>query len=239
VLVLGGTTEARELAALLVADGTEVETSLAGRVTRPRLPEGEVRVGGFGGAEGLIEHAATFDAVVDATHPFAATISTRAAGVGVPLVRLERPGWAPTYGEQPWWHWVDTHPEAATAAARWGTRPFLTTGRQRLADFLPALGDRTVLARVVDPPEIALPATWTVLLARGPYEARAETELMREHGIDVLVTKDSGGEATRPKLEAAAELGIPVVAVRRPGLPAGVPTVSDAAAARQWLRALP
>jgi precorrin-6A/cobalt-precorrin-6A reductase len=230
VLVLGGTGEARELAAALVADGDHVVSSLAGRVSRPRLPVGEVRIGGFGGAAPLASYAREFDVVVDATHPFAATISAHAATIDVPLLRLQRPGWDPT-GD---WRWAGTHDDAAAQAAAF-ERPFLTVGRQRLDDFAGPLGDHACLVRLVEP--TPMPSAWTSLLSRGPYDVAGESALMRDHGVDVLVTKDSGGDLTRAKLDAARELGVPVVAVRRPPAPPGVDTVSDVDAARRWVRA--
>jgi len=224
VLLLGGTAEARALARVLVAEGHDVTSSLAGRVSDPALPVGEVRIGGFGGVEGLRTAAAAYDAVVDATHPFAATISAHAAQACPVLVRLQRPGWTGDFT------WVDSHESAADAVAEHAL-PFLTVGRQGLAPFhrLPR-----AVARVVEPTEV--PNGWTLLRSRGPYTYDGERALLREHGVDVLVTKDSGGDHTRPKLDAAAALSIPVVVVRRPPPPAGVPLVSDVDGAARWLR---
>ncbi|WP_371501152.1 cobalt-precorrin-6A reductase [Kitasatospora sp. NBC_00374] len=247
VLILGGTTEARQLAAELAADasagasadaGPRVTSSLAGRVAEPRLPAGEVRIGGFGGPAGLAawlrEHRV--DALVDATHPFAAGISRNAveaaAAAGVPLLALRRPGWAPRAGDD--WHPVGSLAEAADVLPALGRRVFLTTGRQGLGCFA-HLNGLFFLARSVDAPAPPLPADLEVLLDRGPFTLAGERAVLREHRIDVLVTKDSGGAATAPKLTAARELGLPVVVVRRPEPPAGVPTAPDVAGAVAWL----
>ena len=232
VLLLGGTGEARALAALLVSAGVAVTTSLAGRVSRPALPVGEVRVGGFGGVVGLRRAVGDggYDVVVDATHPFAATISAHAAQACtglVPLLRLQRPGWGAVPATR-----VGTHPEAAAVAARY-RRPFLTVGRQSLADFRSALGALPAVARVVEPTEV--PDAWTLLRSRGPYTLDGELALMSELGVDVLVSKDSGGDLTRPKLEAAGILGVPVVLVDRPPPPAGVNTVVTPEQAAAWV----
>ncbi|MGI5439275.1 cobalt-precorrin-6A reductase [Streptomyces shenzhenensis] len=234
VLILGGTAEARLLAAELAAGpGVRVTTSLAGRVSRPAPLAGDVRTGGFGGAEGLAGWLAErrVDAVVDATHPFAAGITAHAAraaaATGVPLVVLRRPGWRPGDGDR--WHPVPSLAAAADALPGLGRRAFLTTGRLGLAAFAHLAGVHCVV-RSVDPPAPPLPPHAEVLLARGPFTVADETALLRRHRIDVLVTKDSGGAATAAKLTAARTLGLPVIVVRRPPLPAGVAAVPDAAA---------
>ncbi|MFE3886451.1 cobalt-precorrin-6A reductase [Streptomyces lydicus] len=242
VLILGGTTEARRLAAALAAEpALRVTTSLAGRVAAPRLPAGEVRIGGFGGPEGqarwLREHAV--DALIDATHPFADTISHNAAVAAatayVPLLALRRPGWVPGPGDS--WHRVSSLDEAAAALPALGTRIFLTTGRMGLAHFA-HLTDLWFLVRSVDAPEPPHPPRMTTLLDRGPFTLDGERQLLRDHRIDVLVTKDSGAAATAAKLTAAREAGLPVVVVRRPAVPEGVPVAADPDEAVQWLRRL-
>jgi precorrin-6A/cobalt-precorrin-6A reductase len=222
VLVLGGTGEAREVAGRLLAAGVpglRVVSSLAGRVSRPAQPEGEVRVGGFGGVPGLAawvtENAVTV--MVDATHPFAATMSAHAlaacAEVPAPLLRVVRAPWAAGAGDT--WHEVGSEAEAAALLPSVGRRAFVTTGRQGLPAYAGVDGV-SFLIRCVDPPGSSLPAGAEVLLARGPYDAAAEFELMQARGIDVLVTKNSGGGLTAGKLAAARRLGIPVIMVRRP-----------------------
>ncbi|MGY1722033.1 cobalt-precorrin-6A reductase [Blastococcus sp. SYSU DS0533] len=237
VLVLGGTGEARRLAEALVADGVDVVSSLAGRVVEPALPPGAVRIGGFGGAEGLADwlREAQAVAVVDATHPFAAGMTAAAAvaasTTGIPLLRLQRPGWSAGPGDD--WRWVGSLQRAAAAVTGYGS-VFLTTGRQGLAAFADVPGH--CLVRSVDPPSPPLPRHCTVVLARGPFSLDDELALMREHAVDVVVTKDSGGSMTAAKLTAARELGLPVVLVRRPPLPAGVPVVATVDEAREWTR---
>ncbi|MEV7420467.1 cobalt-precorrin-6A reductase [Streptomyces sp. NPDC089919] len=243
VLVLGGTTEGRRLAeALAGLPGLRVTSSLAGRVARPVPPPGEVRIGGFGGPAGLAawlrEHRVT--AMVDATHPFAERISFNAAAAaavsGVPLLAVRRPSWEPVAGDA--WHPVASLPAAAAllAGGALGERVFLTTGRMGLAAFA-GLDSLRFLVRSVDAPEGPAPARMDVLLDRGPFSLEGERELLRSHGISVLVTKDSGGAATAPKLVAARELGVPVVVVGRPPVPTDVPVAVDVPTAVAWLDA--
>jgi len=238
ILILGGTAEARELAAELVAAGADVLSSLAGRVRQPRLPDGPVRIGGFGGAEGLASflRAEGITAVVDATHPFAGTITASAARAaaqaGVPLLVLRRPEWETA----PSWDLVADIGAAAAAVAAWpGESVFLTTGRRDLDVF--AADDRhRFLVRAVDPPDGPVPPRMTLVLDRGPYTVEGESALMREHGVGLLVTKNSGGLMTAAKLTAARDLGVPVVMVRRPPLPEASAAVTTVAAAVQWIR---
>ena len=237
ILILGGTAEARELASALVATGADVLTSLAGRVSKPGVSPGRVRIGGFGGVDGLsaflTDHKIT--AVVDATHPFAAQISSNAAaaaaGTGTPLLRLERPSWA-DHPLAAGWTWVPDA-QAAILAADDAHRPFLSTGRQSLATFL-RWTDRAAVVRVVDPPTVALPPTWTVIISRGPYWFEKERQLLIDQRIDTLITKDSGGTSTVAKLEAAHDLAIPVVIIRRPR-PAGGTVVRAVDQAVTWI----
>lgn len=236
VLILGGTGEARRLATALLAEGMDVVSSLAGAVAEPVLPAGEVRIGGFGGVAGLTAwlRAHPVRAVVDATHPFAAVMTAAAAAsaelTGIPLLRLQRPGWTAGPGDD--WHWVDTLAEAAAAVAGSGS-VFLTTGRRSLDAFAGLEG--RCLIRSVDPPVPPLPRQATVVLARGPFTVEEERALMREHGVEVVVSKDSGGSMTAAKLTAARELGLPVVLVRRPPLPPGLPVVATVDEALAWV----
>ncbi|MDQ0765864.1 cobalt-precorrin-6A reductase [Streptomyces canus] len=239
ILILGGTTEARELAAVLTArPGIRVTTSLAGRVTRPGAVAGEVRIGGFGGAAGLADwmREQHVDALIDATHPFARAITAHAAraaeATGVPSVVLRRPSWRPGPGDR--WHPVDSLDAAAALLPSLGRRVFLTTGRMELAVFA-HLSELHFVVRSVELPEPPMPPHTEVLLSRGPFTVADESTLLYDHCIDVLVTKDSGGAATSAKLTAARELALPVVVVRRPALPDGVTSVPDVAGVQRWL----
>jgi len=171
--------------------------------------------------------AERIDRLVDATHPFAATISAHAASAadatGVPLVVLRRPGWSAQPGDR-WTRVPDIIAAATAAAALPPGCVFLTTGRRDLAAFA-ADESHDYLVRTVEPPDGATPPRMTLLLGRGPYPLDGEAGLMREHGVTALVTKDSGGVLTSAKLAAARDRGIGVIMVDRPPLPAGVTAV--------------
>jgi len=239
VLILGGTAEARELAGELSATGVRVISSLAGRVARPRLPVGEVRMGGFGGPEALARwiHDHGIVAVVDATHPFAERISASAtaacSSAGVPLLRLERPGWSERDGDR--WYWVDSLETAADTIPRLGKRVLLTTGRQGLRAFA-GVDAAWFLIRCVDPPAPPLPADHELIIDRGPYTLPSELTLLDTHAIDLIVTKDSGGHHTVAKLNAARARDLPVIIIQRPTRPTA-PAVATVEEAADWAHA--
>ena len=235
VLVLGGTAEAYDLALAIDAlPGWRVTTSLAGRTAAPRLPAGDVRVGGFGGIEGLaawcgVERVA---AVIDATHPYAQQIHANARDAallaGVPLLRLERPAWTPGPGDD--WHAVEDVPTALDRLRMLGAvRVLAVVGRREVAALagLPAVA---FFVRSVEPPEV-LPSNARWLQGRGPFALEDETGLMRREAIDAVLCRASGGEGGRAKLDAARTLGLPVVMLRRPKGTG----VADVAGAIAWL----
>lgn len=226
LLVLGGSTEASELirAVSTRAPNIEVVLSYAGRtLTRNAPPQGVVvRVGGFGGIIGLEDHLRTggVTAMIDATHPFAAHMPFHAAAacrtVGVPLLRIVRPVWTPEPADQ--WIHVPTIPDAARAVQHSGARrALLTIGRQELQPFADC--DADFVVRSIDPPDPALLPDATILLARAPFTLEGELAVLRTHRIDLVVSKNAGGVATRPKIDAARQLGIPVVMVDCPPAP--------------------
>ncbi|WP_123152089.1 cobalt-precorrin-6A reductase [Mesorhizobium delmotii] len=224
ILILGGTTEARQLARKLAArTDVSLTLSLAGRTENPVAQGVPTRVGGFGGADGLAAYLRETDVglLIDATHPYAAKISANAAeaagNTGVPLVALRRPGWEPAEGGR--WTLVDSVSSAVTALGAVSRRALLALGRQEVAAF-EAAPQHHYLIRSVDPvePRLAVPDA-TYLLARGPFREADERALLLEHCIDVVVSKNSGGEATYGKIAAARALGIEVVMIRRPALP--------------------
>jgi precorrin-6A/cobalt-precorrin-6A reductase len=235
VLLLGGTAEARALATRIPAH-VDLISSLAGRVPDPALPAGTVRVGGFGGTEGLRQWLCDehIEAVVDATHPFAATITRHAAQVcrqlGLAHVVLVRPAWDPGDAIPVT---SDVHAAEVVAQQRY-SRVFLTTGRSSVGAFADSRAWFLIRAVTAPDPD-TMPRRHQLLLSRGPYHYDDEHALLREHRIDALVTKNSGGEMTRAKLDAAAALDIPVVMVARPPLPDAVTTVGTVDEAIDWL----
>ena len=238
MLVLGGTGESTALAAALAErDGVDAITSLAGRTRDPAEVRGAVRVGGFGGVEGLTAYLRdhSIDVLVDATHPFAALISRNAAAAcaatGVSRLSLSRPPWTAVSGDR--WIPANSIVAAAGLVPRHGKRVFLTVGRQELAAFagLPCW----FLVRMIDPPEQAPPLEdCEVILGRGPFDEAEDAALLGQHGIDLLVSKNSGGPATYGKIAAARALGLPVVMIERPKPPGGE-TVETVDAALAWI----
>lgn len=239
VLVLGGSSEASALARLLAGrPDVEATLSLAGRTAQPVAAPIAMRSGGFGGVEGLIEYLTShgIEAVIDATHPFASQMSRNAkeacARLDLPLVAFTRPPWEPVDGDR----WIDVA-DAAEAASALGEAPrrvFLTLGRLSLPAFA-AAPCHHYLIRAIDPPGglEALPHH-ELILARPPFTGEDEERLLREKSIDLMVSKNSGGEATYAKIAAARRLGLPVVMIRRPK-PAGTPMLHDPAHTLAWI----
>jgi precorrin-6A/cobalt-precorrin-6A reductase len=239
ILILGGTAEARQLAARLAPRADlAVTLSLAGRTATPAAQPVPVRTGGFGGADGLADHliAARIDALIDATHPYAATISANAARAAnraqVAFLALRRPPWPRVAGDR----WIEVA-DVAGAVAALGAAPrqvFVTLGRNELAPFVRA-PQHHYLIRSVDPvdPPLALPHV-DYITARGPFDEEAERALMEHQRIALVVSKNSGGPASYGKIAAARTLGLPVVMLQRPALPdaPGVETIDDVLA---WL----
>lgn len=243
LLLLGGTGEAASLAARL-ADEPRIEaiTSLAGRTRTPTAIAGRTRTGGFGGVEGLAAYLADnkIDLLIDATHPYAAHMphiaAEACARVGVPRLRLLRAPWAPAPGDR----WIAAADLAAAAAALpdVARRVFVTTGQQDLEAFAP-LTDTWFLVRLIEPPGAPLPlARCEIRLARGPFRAETEADLLRDHRIEAVVSKNSGGEGTYGKIAAARILSLPVIMIARPPQPAGE-TVAHVDACLAWLAARP
>jgi precorrin-6A/cobalt-precorrin-6A reductase len=239
ILILGGTAEARGLAQGLAGrSDLAVTLSLAGRTATPAVQPVPVRVGGFGGADGLADYlsAERVHALIDATHPYAAIISANAAraaqSTGVPLLALRRPPWIPIAGDR--WIEVEDIPAAVAALGAAPRRVFLALGRKGLAPFT-AAPQHHYLVRSVDPvdPPLAVPYA-TYVTARGPFAEAAERALLGVHAIEVVIAKNSGGTATYGKIAAARSLGLPVIMPSRPPLPAvtAVETIEEALA---WL----
>lgn len=220
VLLLGGVSEALNLARRLASVHTVIY-SVAGKGRVPNLPGG-VRVGGFGGAEGLAAFLRKHDVelVIDATHPYAAQISRNAAGAarmtGVPLWACRRPAWRPGAGDD--WRSVADWTGMA-AALKDFQRPFFTIGLEPLRHVADIAPQQHWLVRCLAAEPPAAPRL-TLLCATGPFALAQELALLRDYRIDVLAAKNSGGGAVEAKLAAARQLGIPVVLLERPVLPA-------------------
>jgi precorrin-6A/cobalt-precorrin-6A reductase len=239
ILILGGTTEARRLAQRLGERADmAVTVSLAGRTTAPAAQGVPVRVGGFGGAEGLARYLTTerVDALIDATHPYAAIISANAAAAAaatrVPLLALRRPPWAPLPGDR----WIEVADTAAAVEAL-GEAPrrvFVTLGKTELGTFARA-PQHYYLVRSVEPVDPPFPVPHvSYLTGRGPFTEADDRTLLIAHAIEVVVAKNSGGTATYGKIAAARLLGLPVILLRRPTLP-DVPSVGTVEDAVSWL----
>jgi precorrin-6A/cobalt-precorrin-6A reductase len=218
ILILGGTAEARQIAASLLALGYDVTSSLAGVTSHPLLPEGKMRLGGFGGAEGLrafLQQHST-DVLVDATHPYAALISRTAyeavRNSGTLLLRYERPAWTNVIGDT----WISVESLTAAAAILPAcAKVFLTTGRKELAPFLDR-GDLSGVVRTIEPPTHAIPPNWRIVLDRPPHRFDDEIAFFKQENFTHIISKNAGGLSTRAKLEAARHTGIPVIMVQRP-----------------------
>ena len=235
ILILGGTTEARVLAGRLNEGGdVAVTLSLAGRTARPRRQGVPTRIGGFGGADGLARYLRekNIGVLIDATHPFADRISANAARAaeqaGVPLLALRRVPWTKVSGDR----WIDVE-SVAHAVAALGAAPrraFIALGRNEIVPFS-AAPQHTYLVRSVDPidPPLAVPHA-VYVTARGPFSEAEDRTLLEQHRIDIVVAKNSGGDASYGKIAAACALRIPVVMLRRPVLPdvESVGTIEDA-----------
>lgn len=221
ILILGGTAEASKLATRLVAQGHRVISSLAGRTREPAKLEGEVRIGGFGGARGLIGYIAreNVSLLIDATHPFATQISDNAlvaaASTKIPFVRLERPAWHARPGDK----WTNvTSLEEAVSAIPARARVLLALGRQHIAPFS-RRGDVHFVVRMIDPPETPLDLIDFELELSKPGKVEDETAFLTKKRLTHIVCRNSGGSASYTKIKAARDLGLPVIMIDRPHRP--------------------
>jgi precorrin-6A/cobalt-precorrin-6A reductase len=234
ILILGGTSEAAQLATRLGGrPGVTIISSLAGRVSQPNMPQGIVRIGGFGGVDGLTSYLAqeSIDVVIDATHSFASRISANAElscdAAKVPLIVFERPPWQSQEGDS--WLSVPDLQSAASLANDPHNRVFLSIGRQELGAFSEC-EKAWFLVRTIDEPHEKLPKHSKLILQRGPFDLDEERQLLRNESINLIVSKNSGGRATCSKIEVAREISIPVVMIDRPlkrKTPAVVATLDD------------
>ena len=220
ILILGGTGLAREAANILVPRVASVVTSLAGVTRTPHLPKGEIRVGGFGGTEGLAAFLRDekIDLMIDATHPFAAQMSAHAHAAcmiaGVKLIRLEARAWKPQKGDD--WRDVGSAAQAVQALPQ-NANVAVTVGRKQIGAFF-ARSDLSGIARMIEPPDVEAPSRWQVLLERPPFTLESEIDLLRATDVQFLVSKNAGGPRVA-KLDAAAALGLQVIMIVRPFKP--------------------
>jgi precorrin-6A/cobalt-precorrin-6A reductase len=240
LLVLGGTGEAKEIAQQLADTGVDAIVSLAGATRDPADMPIRSRTGGFGGAEGFRSFVAEsgITAVLDATHPYASKITNRTAEIcqdlSLPYLQLLRPAWVAGEGDD--WTEIATEEEAARYIHKWQT-VFLGTGRQTLEKFKNLEGSR-VLCRLIDPPTAPFPFEGgEFLIGRPPFSVERELELFRALIVDWVVVKNAGGEASKTKLTAAREMGLPVLMIRRPEMP-DAPRVETVAEAMTWVNNL-
>jgi precorrin-6A/cobalt-precorrin-6A reductase len=237
ILLLGGTTEANLVAQAIAKAGLAAVYSYAGRTEAPIGQPIHMRVGGFGGFEGLRAYlkAEEITHVIDATHPFAAQMSANAvaacAAEAVPLIALERAPWVTAEGDR--WTHVPDLPAAVAALGRPPQRVFLAIGRQHI-DAFAAQPQHRYLLRLVDEPTGPLPFPAEVVVARGPFDVAGDTDLMRQHGTEVVVAKNAGGKGAVAKIAAARALGLPVVMIDRPVLPTRA-VVHSVAGVMAWL----
>lgn len=240
LLILGGTGDAVRLSTQAAALNLVVISSLAGRTEQSRTADDgsatQIRVGGFGGVGGLVTYLQqeNIDLVIDATHPFAQQISGNAAAAaaicGLPRLLLQRPAWDAVAGDR--WLSVQNHAEAADLLPGLAQRIFLTIGRQELSSYA-HLQELWFLMRSIDPPPDPLPPG-DIVLAKGPFTLTAEKNLLLQYQIEIIVSKNSGGAATYAKIIAARELGLSVVMIQQPAIPASL-QVATIDAALRWL----
>lgn len=236
-LILGGTADASELAAAIARAGIDAIYSYGGRTSAPAAQPLPTRIGGFGGVRGLTDYirGEAITHVIDATHPFAAEMSRNTieacAATRTPLIALERAPWTRVPGDT--WHDVANVGAAATALPEQTANVFLAIGRQHIAPFAAKM-QHTYTLRFVDPPGAPLPFPADVIVSRGPFTLESELATLRERNIGWIVARNSGGDGARAKIDAARQLGLPVIMIARPDLPER-PRVESVTEVMRWL----
>jgi precorrin-6A/cobalt-precorrin-6A reductase len=222
-LILGGTSDANRLAEAVAQLHLDATYSYAGRTQAPAAQALPTRIGGFGGASGLADYISQHGIthVVDATHPFALEMSRNAvaacAMTGAALIALERAPWTRSAGD----NWIDVDDLTAAVAALPARRAriFLAIGRRHLKAFA-ARPQHSYTVRLADPPDAALPLPdASVIVSRGPFTVDGDRDLMRAREIEWIVARNAGGSGAIAKIEAARQLGLPIIMIARPGLP--------------------